>query len=246
MSSIFRVREVCDNSYEELKESYLWFSRRCGFKDINDANIGEFFTCNNTILKALKRHMTEDGIQELCTLMDCTGICCFTKELPSLDNKSHFPRNKDSICIEYHKETLENFFSNSHYAMADCFKEIVYADDILKLEQDGDYHILVSQDTDGSFYESVYALTKDEKALDKLMWMALTRISTRFSNQKESRIILGGRNIPSFDKDLKGYQVPIPPSAIKAIHIYPNTSADFIKRLKKTPRLEEKIKMVSE
>ena len=44
MNNIYRVRPANEYTIDELKNSYLWFSRPKGFKgDIDDANICAFF-----------------------------------------------------------------------------------------------------------------------------------------------------------------------------------------------------------
>lgn len=45
--------------------------------------------------------------------------------------------------------------------------------------------------------------------------MLLTRINSKFTVQKEERIILGGCNILSHDSTLLGYKIPIPQNAIE-------------------------------
>ena len=63
--------------------------------------------------------------------------------------------------------------------------------------------------------------------MDRLIKLLLTRINSKYRFQDELRIILGGRNIPIFDKSVSGYLVPIPKNAIKMIHLYKDTHKKF-------------------
>lgn len=231
MSSIYRIRPVNDYTIDELNNHYLWFSRRSGFKDHDDANIGAFLDNNEILRKAFERLFTPEGIQELRTKMDCIGICCFTEEKPSYKNKCHYPGGKDCICIEYDREKIESYFLNKYY-LANCFNKVHYFDSPVIFKQDGDYHILTKKDEDGCLYESVRELTRTEKNLDYFIHLLLTRINSEHHFQHEMRIILAGPHIPSFDPNVTGYKIPIPENAISRIHLYKDTSRTFSDKLK--------------
>ena len=230
MSSIYRIRPVNDYTIDELNNHYLWFSRRSGFNDHDDANVGTFLDNNEIIHKAFERIFSPEEIQELRTKMDCTGICCFTEKKPSYKDKSHYPGGKDCICIEYNREAIESYFLDKCF-LADCFSKVHYFDSPVIFEQDGDCHILTKKDEDGCLYESVRELTRTEKNLDKFIHYLLTRINSKFHYQKETRIILGGPHIPSFDSNMPGYQIQIPENAITKIHLYKDTSREFCDKL---------------
>ena len=51
----YRLRPMCDNTLEELQKSYLWFSKRQGFKDKYDANIGAFLEDTDQIYNSLRQ-----------------------------------------------------------------------------------------------------------------------------------------------------------------------------------------------
>lgn len=59
----------------------------------------------------------------------------------------------------------------------------------------------------------------------------LTRIDSKFHYQNETRIILGGSHIPSFNSNLLGYKISIPENAITKIHLYKDTSRHFYDKL---------------
>jgi hypothetical protein len=58
-----------------------------------------------------------------------------------------------------------------------------------------------------------------------------TRINDKFSLQNESRIILGGENIPDNSEKIKGYKVQIPVKSILRIYTNSSTPKEFIKTL---------------
>lgn len=230
MSSVYRIRPCNDLTIDEIENHYLWFSRRCGFNDSNDANIGAFLDNNMVLREAFERILTPEGIKYFRKIMECTGICCFTNKKPTNKKRHCFPSGNNCICIEYNREILENHFI-SKYSLADCFCEVQYFDSPILFEKDGESHILTKKDKDGRLYESVKELVRLEKNREKLIKLLLTRINSKHRIQNEQRIILGGKNIPSFASDVSGYRVQIPKDAISNIYIFQNTDEGFIKKL---------------
>ena len=145
MSSVFRIRPCNKYTIDEIENHYLWFSRRIGFNDPEDANIGAYLDNNKELLDAFNRHFTSKEIKVFREKMDCTGICCFTDRFPSERDKCHYPAGKQCICIEYDRELLESYFLNSHYAIANCFNVVHYFDSPIIFEQDEEYHILIKK-----------------------------------------------------------------------------------------------------
>ncbi len=233
MSSVYRIRPCNDLTIDEIQNHYLWFSRRSGFNDPDDANIGAFIDNNEVLREAFEQELTPQGIETFLNKMECTGICCFTDKKPSSRMKDRFPGGKNCICIEYDKNKIESFFLNK-YALANCFCEVLYFKSPIVFEQDGKYHILTQKDKDGFLYESVLGLTRTERDMEKLIKILLTRINSQYYFQNEQRIILGGRNIPSFDPNISGYQVQIPKDAFLKIHRYKDTEKEFINKLSGT------------
>lgn len=233
MSSVYRIRPCNDLTIDEIQNHYLWFSRRSGFNDPDDANIGAFLDNNEVLRETFERKLTTEGIEFFRNKMECTGICCFTDKKPSSRMKNRFPGGKDCVCIEYDKDKIESFFQNK-YALVNCFCEVLYFNSPIIFELDGKYHILTKKDKEGFLYESVLGLTRTEKDKEKLIKILLTRINSQYHFQNEQRIILGGRNIPSFDSNISGYQVQIPKDAIVNIHKYKDTDEDFINKITDT------------
>lgn len=234
-----------ERTIDELTTPYLWFSRSSCFNDPNDANMKAFIDNSNIVKDALKRYLNDQGFNEFIQLMNCTGICCFTKELPTKEEKKIFPKGYKSICIEYDKEILEQYFLKSSYAIEDCFKNVIYAEDPLKIIDDGEYHILASEDINGKRYDSLLTLTQNEKEMERLITLLLTRISDNYKDQKEIRIILGGRNIPDFNPSTKGYKVPIPMASIINVFLYGESQCVLLYQdtLKKLP-IGEKVHLI--
>ena len=81
--------------------------------------------------------------------------------------------------------------------------------------------------------------------MEHLIILLLSRICCRFRDQKELRIILGGRNIPDFSPNVRGYQVVIPPEAILKVHLYGQSKECKLYREKlKGSSMYEKIHIV--
>ncbi len=246
MSGIYRVRPANDYTIDELKNSYLWFSRPIGFKgDVNDANIGAFITDTDAIKRGIDYCIPDFPYKSWYERMGHTGICCFTSEMPDSKTIKKFPKCTKSqcLCIEYNKEMLEEFFLNhKSYPIYPCFNPVVYDTNPTKLETCDDWSILWQKDENGSLYKTIPGILYEHpRECDTFMRMLLTRISSKFSVQKEERIILGGCNIPSHDNDLLGYSIPIPENAINKIAIYPNVEEDYIDQLKEITSIKNKI-----
>ena len=240
--SIYRLRSTDDNTIDELINSYLWFSKPAGFKDNQDSNIQAYFDNCDILDGALKESYSDEDRKLLIKKLRNIGICCFTDKLLTYSSRKRFPRGMKSICVEYNKNMLEHHFLYSQYALANCFKEVSYYTNPTMFSKDGDYHIVTQEDENGFWSEPVRLLINDPKKMDKLLWMMFTRIDKRFQAQREWRIVLAGRNIPSFDDNILGYKVPIPEDAITAIHTYPNTPQEFIERIKQIEHLSPKLR----
>ena len=230
MSSIYRLRPYNENTLSELSDAYLWFSKPSAFKDVEDSNVQLMIAENEILQRAFSLVLNEDGLKELQQKLRHIGICCYTTEIPSIIDRKYFPNGKASICIEYDKEKLVSHFHNS-IGMHDCLKEVIYSNEPVKIENNGDYHILMHKDDNGEYYESILGMKfEPNRFFEKLLFFLLTRINERYINQKELRIIWGGFRIIE-SKNL-GYHVNIPRDCIKCIYIYPDTPTEFIKAIK--------------
>ena len=230
MGSVYRVRPLNDNTLSELNESYLWFSKPSGFKDVEDSNIQLMIDENEIVQKAFSLILKEDGIAELKEKMKHIGICCFTKTLPTTERKERLPKGKNSICVEYDKEKLSDYFLNKE-KLPDCFKEIIYSNKPIKVEKEDDYHFLYQKDENGELYKSIFEMQRNPQKRDEFMFFLLTRINEKFKQQEEIRIIWAGFRIK--ESEDMGYHINIPKECIKYIHIYPNTDPDFVDKIKK-------------
>ena len=229
MSSIYRLRPYNKKTIGELSDAYLWFSKPSAFKDVEDSNVQLMISKNDILKRAFSLVLNKDGLEELQQKLKHIGICCFTAELPSIKDRRYIPNGKRSICIEYDKEKLVSYFHNS-IGMPDCFKEVMYSNEPIKIEKDGDYHILMHKDENGEYYESILGMKFEPKRFfENLLFFLLTRINERYKNQKEWRIIWAGFRINE-NEDL-GYHVNIPENCIKCVYIYPDAPADFVKAL---------------
>ena len=241
----YRLRPMNDLTIDELDNHYLWFSKRSGFNDKCDANIGAFIEDTPHIKRGLLLRYSEEDIEELIKQMDNVGICCFTKKIPSNKNLGLFPNGRKSICVEYKKNIIEKHFLN-RYALAHPFKNVVYDDQPTKIKSDGNYHILIKKYKDGCLYQSIYEIFSDIRKVDKLFELLLTRINAKFSKQKEMRIILGGRILENLDTSLAGYKIEIPPDAISKIYLHNNPSLSYCQKLEKISSIKGKLEYVND
>ena len=230
---VYRLRPFSENTLDEIINSYLWFSKPIGFKDDQDSNIKAYFDNCDILRKEFKTRFGRIFIEDMFMKMRHIGICCFTSKRPTYNQRKNFPNGNNSICVEYDKVLLETFFLNNEYALANCFMSVEYFKNPTIFVKDGEYHIITKEDKNGYLSESIKSICYNEKALDRFMWTLFTRIDKKFKRQKESRIILAGRNITQFDDSICGYRVDIPSEAIKNIYIYENTPIDFVDKLNK-------------
>lgn len=239
----YRLRPMNDLTIEELNNHYLWFSKRSGFNDECDANIGAFIEDTPQIKSGLQLRYSREEIDEIIRKMDNIGICCFTKKLPSKKNLVLFPNGKKSICVEYNKDIIEEHFFN-RYALAHPFKNVRYYDQPTKIEIDGNYHILTKKYKDGCLYQSIHEIFSDIRKVDKLFELLLTRLDAKFRKQKEMRIILGGRILDKMDTSLVGYKIDIPEDAISKIYLLNNPSLSYCQKLEKISSIKGKLEYI--
>lgn len=245
-SFVYRLRPINDKTIEELQKPYLWFSLRKGFNDANDANIGIFIDKNPILEKCLRLRYNDEGIKELKEQLDNTGICCFTKYLPSCKERSHFPNKEKTICIKYNKNKIVKRLFESNYAIANPFHDVVYAQSAIKLTDDGETHIAIKSDENGIQYESIYSLVSDPHLFDELIYRLLSTIDSKFKKQNETRIILGGRNLRYLKNGANGYEVDILQDAIEQVFVYENCPQDYVKQLRNIQYLANKIQKMNE
>lgn len=241
INSIYRLRPINEKTIEEITQPYLWFSKPMGFRDKQDSNIQSFFDNCDILKDALEAYLTKEGIEYLYSLMKHVGVCCFTQELPSKMQRKFFPNATNTICVEYNRLMLEEFFLKSKYALANCFKTVEYYKNPTVFKKDGEYHIITQDDKSGVRSESVKSIFYNERILDNFFWKLLTRIDNKFKNQKELRIVLAGRNITNIDDQVLGYKVEIKQETINAIYIYPNTEKSFVEKLQRTEEIASKL-----
>jgi hypothetical protein len=233
MDKIYRLRPAQDTTLDELKSGYLWFSRPTGFNDVEDANIIAFTDKNENIKDAFDRVFSNHSF--LAEELSYIGICCFTDILPKQEKWKRFPKGNKGIFIEYDKTKVEQYFLDKHY-LGDCFREVEYLDKQLLIESstnDG-YDVLWEVYEDGCLYLSIRGdIERDIKKMDQFILKLLTRINSRFKEQKELRIILSGTRIPTKDPHIKGYKIPLPSDFITRIYIQDTTPDTFVSELKK-------------
>jgi hypothetical protein len=230
MSLIYRLRPSKETTIEELKDCYLWLSRPTGYKDIEDSNVLAFAEANENIKDSFNRVFS--NYFELAQEANNNGICSFTDSLPELKKWKKFPGGNNGIFIEYDRQILSEYFMKS-YGIGDCFNQVEYLVEPIIIKKCDDYHILWEKYKDGSFlYISLWQIEHDSKLMDRLFLKLFTRINKKYKEQKELRIILGGRNIPDKTNNNIGYKIQIPIDSIKAIYVQPKTPQNFINELK--------------
>lgn len=244
--SIYRVRPANDYTLDELTHSYLWFSRPSGFKgDTNDANIGAFVTDTPAIERGFKYARPEFPFEEWYQGMSHTGICCFTRKRPHKSKLRNFPgcSSGKAVCIEFNREILESFFErHRQHPIVPCFRQVLYSMHPTKIESIDDWSILWEIGEGYKEYRTIPGILHSHpRVLDEFLFKLLTRISSRYKQQKEERIILGAGMVPSHDPSLLGYKVSFPIEAIEKIYVYPKVSEEWIKNLEGIEQLSGKI-----
>lgn len=245
MDKIYRLRPAQDTTIDELKSGYLWFSRPTGFSDIEDANLIAFTDKNENIKDAFDRVFSNHSF--LAEELSYIGICCFTDILPKQEKWKRFPKGNKGIFIEYDKAKVEKYFVDKYY-LGDCFKEVVYLDNQLLIESSTNegYDVLWEIYEDGCLYLSIRGdIERDAKIMDQFIFKLLTRINSKYKEQKEYRIILSGARIPTKDLDIKGYKILIPSNFITRIYIQDTTPDIFVSELKKYID-EDKIQLIKD
>lgn len=230
--TIYRLRPSNDYAINELEEGYFWFSKPTGFNDTEDANVISFIEQNSTIEEVLRRRFSEiDLIRDFSLNM---GICCFTKELPSKSKWKKFPKCYNGIAIEFDKEKLLNHFASS-YGLGDCFKTVDYLKSPTIFKSYSEHDILWEEYEDGCLYKSLREIITDPKTLDKFFLKMFTRLSDKYKNQNEQRILLKNKLVEEFGGEIyeNGYKIRIPKDAIKRIFFKANTPVEFVAKMKK-------------
>jgi hypothetical protein len=229
MNCILRLRPSEDLTIEELQEPYLWFSKPTEYKDVEDSNIFSFINNNESIKLSFDRIYKD--FTEVANLARLIGICCFTKSIPRLDLWKEFPKGHNGIFVEYDKEVIESHFVKT-FGLGNCFKEVEYSSNPTLFKSLDNNNILWNKNREGEYFKPLKIIEQDPRLLDQLFLKMFTRINKNFVNQNEVRIILGGRNIPTKNENIKGYRIRIPTEAIQKIYTHPNTPKAFIKKLK--------------
>lgn len=250
MDVVYRVRPANEFTIAELKEPYLWFSRPVGFKgDRNDANICAFINDTGAIRLGIEHSLPEFPYESFYKQMGHTGICCFTSELPDNERIKGFRKcsKRNCVCVEYDKHKLEEFFKNHKSTpIHPCFIPVVYDDNPTELDTYDKWSFQWSEDQDGKQYKTIPGILQGHpRDRDVFIQKLFSRISYRFKDQKEIRIILGGCNIPSHDENLLGYRIPIPEYAINRVILYPNVQKDYEEQLNEIASIKGKINHIT-
>ncbi len=229
ISDIYRLRPANSRLIEELEESYLWFSRPTEFNDAEDSNIFSFVENNESIKSSFIRLFGNDS--RIAELAQLTGICCFSKTLPETKLWGKFRGGHDGVFIKYDKFILEKLFKN-HFGLTDCFKSVEYSPFPTLFKKYSKHDILWELTKNGDLYKSLKGIEKDDKFKDELFLKMFTRINDRYSIQNEVRIILAGSNVPDTTREIKGYKIFIPKTAILSLYIHPDTPGSLTRKLK--------------
>ena len=245
-NSIFRVRPVNENTHDELVNCYLWFSKPEGFRgDTSDANISAFVTETPAIERGFKYVNPDFPFDKWYKGLSNTGICCFTRELPLKSRLRKFPgcTSANAICIEYDKQKIESFFERHRtYPIVPCFRKIQYSHYPTKIDSCDEWSILWKIGEGYKMYRTIpNILYSHPRELDKLIYILLTRISSKFKRQKEERIILGAALAPSDQNSAKGYRIPIDNDMIRHVYIYAGVSHKQKFIISQIPNIKDKI-----
>lgn len=243
--NIFRVRPCNENTIDELKNGYLWFSRPTSFKYKYDSNIGAFVTDTEAIKNGVLHVCPNFPFDEYYKKMSYTGICCFTRKLPTNKQMKHFPycQYAKGIAIEFDKGKLEAFFKEHRkHPIYPCFNKVIYSEAPTKLDTCDEWSILWEENENFKKYKTLSGIIHEHpREIDRFVRILLTRLHNRYKYQKEERIILGGCNIPSHNEDTTGYQIPVPNETIVKIYVYPKVSASYREKLSSIQTIKDKL-----
>lgn len=170
MSSIYRLRPINNLTIEELKEPYLWFSRPSEYRDSEDANISAFVNSNEQILESFERIYKDH--KEVASLAAMSGICCFTKSVPSANTWKKFPKAHNGVLVEYDKEIIENHFIDSR-GFGNCFQDVEYSESPTLFDSHHEAFLWKS-DEDGQCFIPMRRIESNPKLMDQLFLKMFT------------------------------------------------------------------------
>lgn len=224
MQTVFRTRPANLKTIEEIEDHYLWFSRPSAYQDTKDANVFAFVKDNESIADALERLF--GGYGDIAEQSAKVGICCFTEKMPTQFALRFYPGARNGMVIEYDKDVLQEHFAR-RIGLGDCFKKVEYRIDPTLFASTSGADILWQQSRNINVYKGIWGILSDPKLTDEFFLKMFTRITKKYRYQKESRIILAGRNIPDESDMLVGYPVKIPKGAIRCIHLHKNCKKEI-------------------
>lgn len=242
---IYRIRPINSNTLDELEHSYLWFSRPCGFKgDVNDANIGAFVEDTEAIRRGITTLCSNFPFDKWYEKMGHIGICCFTSALPSSDELRHFPKCKkgEGISIEYNTAAIQDFFTHqSKIPIPPLFHKVIYDEEPTKIETCDEWSILWEKGDGFKKYKTIKNIFMNPRYVDMFVIKLLTRLNTKYHNQKEIRMFLGGCLIPKDAPNVLGYKIYVPVNTINRVIVYPYVDKEWVKILFKIENIKDKI-----
>ncbi len=242
--SLYRLREASETTISELETPHLYFSTPDAYKDVNDANILGFIESDESVHKVFDQFLNDKGIAHLVERLRSIGICCFTTEIPKGKAKSNFLNWRKPICIEYDSAVVENIFTNNtdgiipfHVGPISYHKEPL----IFDKEDNSSWHILWEENDSVVVYKSLKSINIFNKEFDELIKKMFTRLSQKYSYQKEIRFI--SRPLTQIGNNVKGYRLNIPEQAIKKVLIDKSIGSDdeFVKKISTIPHIKDKI-----
>jgi len=183
---------------------------------------------NEAILDAFTR-LFED-YQDIAAKSARAGICCFTRKIPTQYALRFYPGARDGLVVEYDKTLLEEHFARK-IGLGDCFKRVDYRKNPTLFESAAGVDMLWEESRNLNVYKGMMGILSNAKLTDELFVKMFTRIIKKYSYQKESRIILAGRNIPDDSADILGYAVKIPREAIVGIRVHRNCKKEIKEKL---------------
>ena len=242
--SLFRLREATDITISELETPHLYFSTPNAYKDKNDANIWGFIESDDNIYETFNKFLNDEGIKHLANRLRSIGICCFTTDIPIGKAKSKFLNWRKPICIEYDPVLVENAFAKNKNGIVPFHVGAVsYHNEPLIFEKDKEssWHILWEESEFGIMYKSLRSISLADREFDDLIRKMFTRLSNKYSYQKEVRFI--SRPLSETNSNIEGVKLYIPDEAIRRVLVHKSVdkNSEFMRKLNSIAHLKDKI-----
>lgn len=208
--SIFKYFRGDDYTLDALINKYLWFSMPPYLNDPFDCSMEHLVTRDSPLSDKAKNFIL-DKTKEF-------GICCFSEEPLIHHLWSFYANGHQGFCVEFDREAIKSFYSKKFQAKCDLLR-CDYR--LIPLNLNGPIEWIFHEDGSITSFPLANILSEDKKRDQLFEMLLLQKNAGIWQNEKEWRIILGGRAIlngaKEYSQESKGYKIPLPENAIKSM-----------------------------